>query len=640
MARRRKPNTTVLPPAVPETCTPEPVIPQEHWHIWVIAALTAIVVLTGYWGTLDYPMQFDDRVYLDGNPLVKDSRSFGYPARFTEFANEADRLGLDPDLSASFILRPVSYLSFHINYLFDGFRPRWYRAVNIMLHFANGMLVYALLRVLLNHAPHVAGRQSVNKFWIAGTASLLFTAHPLAVESVTYIVQRFTSLAAMFFLATLIFHLMAVTTTDLFRRRVWQTLAGGFCFTGMLTKECMFTAPVVAVMLEWLVLRNPVKLALRHAIVLLLMMPVIPVMVVAVTWAQHGGSLSIHDVFHLANVKDVENHQSHYLITQPTVLTHYLRLMIWPSGLCVDPEWVRYDSVVQWPVLKSVAILLSIAGVTAWWHRHSETDVRVRLMLAGVVWFFVTISVSSSVFPLPDLVAEHRAFLPSIGIFTAMACGLDWGLERLRMHRWQRPWPAWVLASALVMALTLSTMERNKVWSSGLRLWEDASQKAPGKFRVWGNLGAMYAAAGRLPEAITCYEKSLELFPQFLTAYQNLSKIHYHMGKPRLALETCIKASEVEARYGRSAEICYMAAVSHMALGDLVAGEKLLTTIVKNVPTHQESLVALARLYDHQKRHDLARIHLHRAAMLGPLTPKDRELLERWTTLAAQSDAP
>ena len=602
----------------------------------IMAALVALVVFMGFRGTLDHPMQFDDCVYVDGNPFITDSHAFGYPARFVDFANEAARRNLDPDLSASFILRPVCYLTFHINYLIDGLRPRWYRAFNVGLHFINGMLVFGLAGLLLKHAPHGLGRRTMNIPFIAGTACLLFTAHPLATESVTYIVQRFTSMVTMFFLGVLILHFMAVTATDVFRRRVWQTLAALLCFVGMLVKESMFTAPVMAVLLEWSLLRRPLRQAVRDSKWLLLALPVSPVLVVMVTWAQHHGQLSMHDVFHLANVKDMDNPQLHYMITQLTVLVHYLRLILWPSGMNVDPDWTRYHSLLQWPVLKSIAVLLALVGLTGWWFKRSRQDARVRLILAGVVWFFVTVAMSSSLFPLPDLVAEHRAFLPSIGILLAIACALDLGREQLANRSWKN-WPACALTGVLAVTLTIATVRRNEVWGSAIRLWEDAAKKAPAKFRVWGNLGAAYACDGRLSESAECYQKAMDLHPRFLTAYKNLARLHFHMGNPEAALNVCIKATKVDPAFGNQVDICYLAGISHLALGRLEPAEALLTAIVKQVPTHQEALVALARLSVIQKRKDVAQVYLHRAALLGPLHAEDQALLDQWITVAVQN---
>ena len=89
----------------------------------------------------------------------------------------------------NFVLCPVTYATLHLNYLFDGFNPRWYRLFNVTIHALNACLIYAVLQMLL-----IMAKSSMNitsKRRVSAIAATLFAVHPLAIESVTYIVQRF-----------------------------------------------------------------------------------------------------------------------------------------------------------------------------------------------------------------------------------------------------------------------------------------------------------------------------------------------------------------------------------------------------------------------------------------------------------------
>src|SRR5947209_4514764 len=105
-----------------------------------------------YGGTLSYPFVFDDHIYLLENPLVVDAHSFSFPAHFTQFANSPAKLGVDPDLSVNFILRPFSYLTYYLNYAASGWKPNGFRAVNIVLHLLNSLLVFEVLWLLARRA--------------------------------------------------------------------------------------------------------------------------------------------------------------------------------------------------------------------------------------------------------------------------------------------------------------------------------------------------------------------------------------------------------------------------------------------------------------------------------------------------------
>ena len=102
--------------------------------------------------------------------------------------------------------------------------------------------------------------------------------------------------------------------------------------------------------------------------------------------------------------------------------------------------------------------------------------------------------------------AEHRSYLPSIGIFALVACLLD----RLRNWSWQPALAlrlAPTLATLCIGALAWTTCARNEVWRTRISLWEDTVAKSPGKFRTWSNLGSAYSNLGREDEAVKCFQQ-------------------------------------------------------------------------------------------------------------------------------------
>lgn len=440
-------------------------------HALVALALAALCAALYAW-TADFPMAFDDHTYLKDNTLFQDTASFGYPARFTEFVRLPLLSNSDPDLSVNFVLRPVAYASFHLNYLLDQFEPRWFRAVNIVIHALNSLLIYALLRLLLkNQEPRPR-----SALFIPAAAAFLFAAHPLATESVTYIVQRFTSLSTLFFLLTLWCHFNSLGSTKKWNARLWTVATVLAVLAGMLSKECVFTAPLMAVLLDHLVLGTRLRAALRRGWPLLMCLPLIPVQVLMTSAALQGDSFSLANAFNIVNSRDAPLSHWHYLVTQVTVLAAYLRRIIWPSDLNIDPEWPLHRSLLEQPVILCGLLLLALlAGSWLWWRRRSD-DARSRLMFVFVLWFFITISTSSGLVPLPDLMADHRSYLPSIGIFVLIACLLDC----IRKSSWR---PAQSLVSGLlavwVAALAWSTCLRNEVWRTRESLWETPWPKVP-----------------------------------------------------------------------------------------------------------------------------------------------------------------
>ena len=114
--------------------------------------------------------------------------------------------------------RPISMLSFALNWYFGGIDPLPYKLVNIAIHVLNGIMVFFFLGLLLKRMqPGMSvGVQSM----IALASALAWTLHPINLSSVLYIVQRMNSLAALFTLLGLWVYLRGrsrpeLTTTSL-----------------------------------------------------------------------------------------------------------------------------------------------------------------------------------------------------------------------------------------------------------------------------------------------------------------------------------------------------------------------------------------------------------------------------------------
>jgi hypothetical protein len=178
-------------------------------------------------------------------------------------------------------------------------------------------------------------------------------------------------------------------------------------------------------------------------------------MVMAVSAAQNGGEWSLGQALQIVNLGEKPWGHGQYVITQWTVLVEYLRLMVWPSGQNICHDWPVKISLFDGAVLRSAVTVLVSLLCAAWWLRSRRwMGGQGRLVFAFVLWFFGTISVSSGLVPLPEMMAEHRTYLPSIGILVALACMLE------RLRGMIRP----VAAGLVVAVMAAATLARNEVW--------------------------------------------------------------------------------------------------------------------------------------------------------------------------------
>ncbi|HBA73013.1 MAG: hypothetical protein A2X82_16375 [Geobacteraceae bacterium GWC2_55_20] len=508
----------------------------------------AVIILAGiilYSNTLNYPQfLFDGNMFLLNNPLFKDLDYYARLFDINDISSLDEQFGLSPDVTTNFMMRPVAYITFSFNYLISGFNPAAFRSVNITIHILNSLLVFACIELFLNVTQERTFLSRFSNRFIPASSAFIFLLHPMQTESVTYITQRFTSLAALFYLTTIWLYLIwTKQERSGTKRNYLRWISVAMLLLGMLARESLFTAPFLLVLLELTVLGNNLKTALRRTAPHLMLLPVIPVMVIMISAAQYNTAPSLHEAINVVNYVDFPI--SHYALTQLVMVVSYIRLYLLPYGQNIDPNPPLYTLPYQWPVIISALIIISMFVGAFLLYRKNRVDIRRVLVFVGVCWYFLALTVSSSFIPLPDLMAEHRAYFSSIGLIMALISLLD--LLRTALGEKKRIGGMFVAGITVWCAvLIVLTYNRNTVWRSSLDLWSDAVRKSPDKDRPWYNLGLAYKTAGRSSEAVKCFRKAIELNPEWGKAYESLAVMLLHLKQFQEAVKVSIRGIEAD----------------------------------------------------------------------------------------------
>jgi len=347
--------------------------------------------------------------------------------------------------------------------------------------------------------------------------ALAFVVHPVQTEAVTYVCQRFTSLATLFCLLSFAAYAQWRLRTDNVLlpgagKRVnpgWWLYWLSLCsmLLAMYTKEISFTMPLVLVLYEWMFFGPPSRRQGLLLLPFLATMLIIPLLVFR-EGAHYSDVARMSGAFSQGLAK---NEVLSYLLTQFRVVVTYIRLLLLPAkqNLCYD--YPRYESFLQPPVFLSFAALSLVALLALRQFRralHDDTEAggARRMVAFGIFWFFITLAVESSFMPLNDLIFEHRLYLPSAGVFLALAGG--WRILGPRLDGRGRM-VALVLALAVLAAWGTGTILRNQVWRDPLTLWKDSASKSPGSFRANTNLGIAYMREGQFDEAADALSRAL-----------------------------------------------------------------------------------------------------------------------------------
>jgi Flp pilus assembly protein TadD len=447
--------------------------------------------------------------------------------------------------------RAVTFASFAIDRAIAGNDPTFHRAVNVAIHVACALLVLGLTLAAFR-APRLRGSSLAPSAWAVGmTAGLVFATHPIQSQAVSYIVQRLASLATLLYLLTALLY-VRWRIGRAAGARGWTSGAGYAAalvaaVLAMRAKEIAFTLPLALLLLEIALFDGPWKRRLAALLPFALTMVLIPATLLLAT-APAGAAPGPVEVTRVqSSMSRVD-----YLLTESTVIARYLGLIVLPAGQTIDHDVTFRHALLDPAVIGASLLLLAIALLAGWlgWasspRRNRPIDPASRLAALGIGWFFLALSVESSVIPIADVMNEHRVYLPFAGLAISMATLLALAVHRIAPGRTATA----TAAAGLVLAAVLGTVtwNRNEVWSSDVALWTDAVAKSPGKARPRHNLGVSLHRLGRRAEAMPLLQDAVRLDPAYAQGHESLGVALGDAGRPTEAELHLRRAIELDPK--------------------------------------------------------------------------------------------
>ncbi|HCZ12310.1 MAG TPA: hypothetical protein DHV16_08695 [Nitrospiraceae bacterium] len=494
---------------------------RPYVHMFLIIILGFLV----YSNTFNVPFIFDDGVNIVENPVIKDSQYFKGNAKVynsTAYKGVKDFFGT----------RYIGYLSFAINYRLHGLDVFGYHVVNISIHIINAMLVYWLIALSFKtpffksnmpESDSEQGNNRKNAGIIALFSSLLFAAHPIQTQAVTYMVQRFTSLATLFYLFSIVLYIKSRLVKSSSNRFGFYVASLLTVVLAMKTKEISFTLPFIIGLYEFLFFAGRLKKRILLLFPIFLALFIIPITLIT---NDFSGFQEIEDAFNIASYMNKISRWD-YLITQFRVIVTYIRLMLFPVMQNLDYDYPVYRSFFNIEIVLSFILLVMLLGFGIYSLRRSSClNMRnnhiLRLSAFGMFWFFITLSVESSIIPIADVIFEHRLYLPSVGFLTAIVAGIIVIKDGLKEKIPNADKLAVYSSICITVLFSSVSYARNIVWQTEIGLWEDTVSKSYGKVRPHYILGLAYSKKDRFDDAMR----------EFLYAVKkaDFGSLHYNMG--------------------------------------------------------------------------------------------------------------
>jgi len=444
----------------------------------LLGAALALAVFAVYANSFAVPFVFDDVASVRDNPSLR-----SLATAFT------------PPEGLSVSGRPVANASFALTHFLGGGAVWAHHLGNITVHALAALALFGVVRRTLLHAGRP--REATTT---AFCAALLWALHPLQTASVTYLMPRTESLAALWLLLTL------YAFTRVAQGRAWGVVAVAACALGMATKETMAAAPLLVLLYDRTFVAGSFGAAWRAR------------------WKFHAALAATWLVL-ATLVLATENRGasagfasgvtwSDYALTQLRAVALYLKLAFWPAPLVFDYGTSVVKSVgAVWPQAVFVAALIGTTLVALW-----------KKPAAGFLGaaFFALLAPSSSVIPVAtQTMAEHRMYLP----LAVVVIGLVLGLHTLARRA--------MLGVSVLLAgvLTFLAVQRNTDYRSVLALWRDSAAKYPANARAHFNVGLALAEARAWPESIAEFNEALRLESAHAAARWKLGAVLLETGR-------------------------------------------------------------------------------------------------------------
>ncbi len=457
--------------------------------------------------------------------------------------------------------RPLTNITLALNYYFGGYKPRGYHLVNLGILFFTAMGIWLVLIKLFARLGYERSRAEL----AAWLAALLWSVHPVNIQAITYVAQRYASMAGAFSIWSIYFFHLGQEAG----KRNWRffIISGLFCFFAIMSKETALTLPALLLCYKlyffdgfargWLgrnwkwILALAVFYALAGAILL-----------------RPGMAARIEtDVGKMPYSVWLRS------LSEPRVFVWYISLLLFPfpQSLSLIHDFAASTSIFS-PWTTAICLVLVLGATFLAIYRARSWKIYSFAML----WYWGQLMVEA--LPLPiDLAHEHRLYLASLAIIVP---AVAWPILKLK-----KPGLAlgWILLIAVFFAQF--SWQRNHTWQTEEKLLKDTATKAPGSSMVWSLYCRVLGKINKYDSAIPACQMAVRLSPSNYLAHFTLGVLYLKAEQPELAETELQKAIEIwPNEYGAHNYLGFL----YMKAGKLEPAEQ---ELLKAVELSRESVV-------------------------------------------------
>src|SRR5713101_3359870 len=480
--------------------------PAKGWGSWLVPVLIAVVTFATFLPALhnQFVNWDDDKNFLE-NPHY---RGLGWTQLSWMWTFHMGHW------------LPLTWMSFGLDYRLWGMNPFGYHLTSLLLHVANAVVFFFIVRRILTRALPSPSERGHALAVSAAFAALVFAIHPLRAESVAWATERRDVLLGLFYLLTILAYLRACERGE--RGRGWYWGAVGLFACALLSKSMAVSLPAVLLILDVYPLR---RLGGRMG---WWSEPARRVYLEKIPFVLLGGGASAVAFIALFQIHNTESLADLTVLGRLAIsaygLCFYLWKMILPLSLSPLYELGKVNP-------RATPFVLSYGGVVALTALAVACHRRVPgLSAAGLAYVVILLPVLGIFHNGPQIAADRYTYLAGLGWAILAGASLLSGWRR-------RPFLSTGLAACVLLGLGVLTWNQVHVWHDSKTLWAHALAIDPNSSVAHYNFGGALGQQGKLADAIHHYQRALQITPGDADAQTNWGGALAQQGKLAEAAE-------------------------------------------------------------------------------------------------------
>ncbi len=538
---------------------------------FISMALIAIIGFTIYANSLHSQFVYDDDLLIKNNVFLTKLSNIKYLFTKEYYAG-----------SGEFTYRPLTTLTYMIDYHFWKSSVVGYHLTNIIFHILAGIALYFFI---LTITPMLD--MKLPAYPVAILSGLLFITHPVQAEVVNSPAFRNSAIFAVFFFPALIFYLKS-KTAPASKSVIFYACSLLCCLISIFIRELATGAVLLIALIDICTWRRSADKKNSNIVPSKIFLVYAGYILIALFYA-YISLIKLANPAEIFKARINTDYGSIALMGSQYIL-YDLKLLLFPFRLSVEYLFRQERSIFESQALFSLAAMIAILIIVI---RKFKTD---RVFAFSALWILIFLGPTVTHPYTP--VAERLLYLPCAGFCFILGAVI---VRAFAVERYKKIVIS--LVAALFILYGWRTITRNMIWENPLIFWEERINHPPATVRAHVNLGSVYEEMGLYDKAEAQFRDSIESDPNYADAYNDLGNIYFKKGFYDKAVEEIRKAAKLNPDLSKchfNLGNCYL------KMGRYSEAIEEYKAFLKKQPFHLDANNNLGNVYSLMGRYDEA----------------------------------